>query len=95
MHSEERKNIRDRRDQLLTLLNGWDPAGWLHAGAPRDTYEKLADELLDVLMREPHKEEIAAFLERKIDESFRVKPDGAEAFANKLVVWSQLPASLG
>lgn len=95
MHSDERKGIRDRREQLLTLLNGWDPAGRLRAGGPRDAYEQLVDDLLDLLSRAPGKEEIASFLERRIDEHFRVKPDGAEAFANKVLVWSQLPASLG
>lgn len=95
MHNDGRKGIRDRREQLLTLVNGWDPAGRLQAGAPRDTYESLVDELLDVLVREPQKEEIAAFLQRKIEENFRVKAGGADAFANKVLVWSQLPASLG
>ena len=76
-------------------MNGWDPARRLQGGAPRDTYENLVDELLGVLTREPDKDEISEFLERKIDETFRVKPEGTDAFANKLLVWSQLSASLG
>lgn len=90
MENTQRKTRRGRRDELLTLLNGWDPADLLEAGAPRDQYESVVDELLAELARAAGKEDIAAFLERAIRESFGVTPKDSLQFATRAVTWYEL-----
>ena len=90
METKERKASRSRRGQLLTLLNGWDPAGVLQAGAPRDEYDFLVDSLLDLLSRNPGKEEVAFFLAREISEHFGTAAPDPSQFAAKAVTWYQL-----
>lgn len=86
----QRKAARSRRDELLTLVNGWDPAGRLEAGAPRDVYDFLIDDLLEVLSRHATHEEVTDFLDRRIRERFGSPPDDAPRFVKKAVTWSQL-----
>lgn len=90
MQNKPRKAPRTRRDQLLTLLNGWDPAGLLQAGAPRDEYDRIVDTLLALLSRNAGKEEVAAFLEREVREHFGKAPPDSSQFAAKAVTWFQL-----
>lgn len=90
METSQRKGVRARRDQLLTLLNGWDPAGLLQVGAPRDEYDWIADKLLDLLSRSAGKEEIAGFLEREVREHFGTAVPDASQFAAKALAWFQM-----
>jgi hypothetical protein len=85
-----RKESRTRRGQLLTLLNVWDPAGLLQAGAPRNEYDSIVDELLGLLSRRAGKEEIAAFLEREVIERFGTPPPDPSQFAAKAATWFEL-----
>jgi hypothetical protein len=90
MQGKQRKIVRDQRGQLLTLLNGWDPAGLLHAGAPRHEYDWIVDKLLGLLSRNASKEEVGAFLEREIRDHFgTAAPDGSQ-FAAKAVAWFEM-----
>jgi len=90
VQTKQRKVLRSWEGQLLTLLNGWDPAGLLQAGAPRDEYDCIVDSLLDLLSRNPGKEEVAAFLDREISERFGTAPPDAPQFAARAVAWFQL-----
>lgn len=87
MQGTKRKAIRGWRDQLLTLVNGWDPAGSLAAGAPRDEYDFLIDKLLSLLSQDATAEEVAQFLESEISGHFGSTPDDAAQFATKAVNW--------
>ena len=75
---------------MLTLLNGWDPAGVLRAGGPRDEYESIVDTLLAFLSRNPSKEDLAAFLEREVSQNFDTAAPDALQFAAKVVAWFQM-----
>jgi hypothetical protein len=87
---KKRKGVRSQRDQLLTLLNGWDPAGLLDAGARRDEYAGLAEDLLAMLTGGATADEISAWLNRKVHDDFRVAPQGSDAFARKAATWFEL-----
>ncbi|HMC23036.1 MAG TPA: hypothetical protein VKL19_14385 [Thermoanaerobaculia bacterium] len=90
METKERKELRDRRGQLLTLLNGWDPAGLLDAGAPRDEYDCIVDNLLDLLSRTTSETEVTAFLKQEVSEHFGVAAPDAYRFAAKAVAWFRM-----
>lgn len=89
----ERKAIRGKREELLTLVNVWDPAGLLGAGAPRDEYRVVVDKLLAQLRHDAGREEVAEFLEREIFEQFAVEPKNVAQFATKAVTWYRLSSS--
>jgi hypothetical protein len=90
MERKKRNAIRAQREQLLTLVNGWDPAGLLQAGGPRDEYDRLIDSLLGLLTQSASSEEVAQFLEREIREHFGVAPKDASQFAMKVITWYRL-----
>jgi hypothetical protein len=90
VQTKERKTLRTPRGQLLTLLNGWDPAGLLEAGAPRDEYDCIVDALLSLLSRDVGKEEVAFFLAREVGERFGTAAPDVSQFAAKLVAWYQM-----
>lgn len=93
MENHERKGVRAGRDQLLTLINGWDPVGRLQAGGPRDAYESVADKLLTLLEQKASKEEIAKFLDDEILARFGAAAHGSAQFATKALTWFELSAS--
>lgn len=74
----------------MTLLNGWDPAGLLAAGAPRNEYDFIIEGLLDLLSRHVPESEVASFLEAEISQHFGVRPQGAAQFAKKAVTWFEV-----
>ena len=90
MTRPERKAARGQREQLLTLLNGWDPAGVLAGGAPRNAYETLADKLLALLSRRASADEVAKFLEREVSTQFGTDAIDAPRFATKAVSWFEM-----
>jgi hypothetical protein len=90
MDTKQRQGVRSPREQLLTLVNVWDPVGLLGAGAPRSEYEPLIDALLLRLSRNTPKIEIAGWLEGEINEQFGVTPQGVGAFVNKAVTWFEM-----
>ncbi len=87
MERKKRKVARGWHDQLLTLLNGWDPVGLLDAGAARDEYECIVPKLLSLLTRQASEDEVARFLEAEISDHFGRSPRGAAQFATKAVRW--------
>ena len=93
VQKRERKSFRAQREQLLTLLNGWDPVGLLEAGAPRDKYDWIVDKLLGLLSRNARKEEVTAFLEREMSVHFGVPVQNASQFAAKAVTWFQMASN--
>lgn len=90
MENTQRQAARDQRDQLLTLVNGWDPVGLLESGAPRDKYDYLVDDLLGLLSSNATHDEIVSFLEREIAGRLGAKLNGAVAFANKAIAWFEM-----
>jgi hypothetical protein len=88
--SKHRRARRGKRDQLLTLINGWDPAGVLHESGRRDQYEFMVDDLLAFLEREGDKGDIATFLDRQISDRFGSKPEGSAQFATKALSWFRI-----
>ncbi len=90
MEEKERKGVRGLRDQLLTLVNGWDPTGLLQAGASRDQYAPVVDELLGLLSQRAPKDEISRFLDNEISARFGSKPPGSDQFARKAISWYQI-----
>jgi len=90
VQTKERREQRDRRGQLLTLLNGWDPAGLLHAGAARDEYDCIVDELLGLLSRNASQAEIVEFLERDVSRHFGTAAPDASRFAAKAEAWFRM-----
>lgn len=88
-----RKSDRAQREQLLTLLNGWDPAGVIHAGGRRDQYEGFVDRLLDLLSRNPATDEVTGFLRGEIRGTFGVDAPDPELFATKALTWYHLSES--
>ena len=85
-----RKQNRNEREQLLTLVNQWDPAGLLQAGKPRNSYDLLVDNLLSFLFNEPGEPEIAAFLDREVRAQYKVKAPESTRFATKVLTWSRM-----
>jgi len=90
MIEKERKQLRTEREQLLTLLNQWDPAGLIQDGASRSEYDRLVDPLFSLLSREPREAEIVAFLDREVREQFGVTPPEPARFATKVLTWSRM-----
>lgn len=88
--NEQRKKTRSRRDELQTLVNEWDPAGRLAAGAPRDVYDSIIDKLFTVLSRNATESDVAAFLEHEVNERFGVSVPQAVRFAAKALAWYRL-----
>jgi hypothetical protein len=90
METRQRKRQRDQRGQLLTLLNGWDPAGLLQAGAARDQYGAIVDQLLDLLSRTTSESEVTRFLEQQVTEHYGAAPTDTSRFAAKAVAWFRM-----
>ena len=86
----QRREVRNEREQLLTLVNQWDPAGRISGGAPRDAYATLVDNLLSFIFNERSEPEVVAFLEREVRQQFGVKPADASRFATKILAWSHM-----
>lgn len=87
---KERRQPRTDREQLLTLVNQWDPAGSLAQGASRDAYSTLVDRLFNLVANEPSEEEITAFLVREVREQFGRDASEPARFATKVFMWSRL-----
>jgi hypothetical protein len=87
---KERKQLRTDREQLLTLVNQWDPVGLLEEGASRNEYSAIVDRLFSLLADEPSEAEIAAFLEREVREQFGNDAREPARFATKVFTWSRL-----
>lgn len=90
METRNRNRQRDQRGQLLTLLNGWDPAGLLLAGAARDQYGAIVDQLLDLLSRTTSESEVTRFLEQHVTEHYGAPPADASRFAAKAMAWYRM-----
>jgi len=88
--TKQRSSERGRREQLLTLLNGWDPAGVLQAGGRRDAYESFVNELLGLLERDASRDEISEFLENETAARYGARPEGASQFATKIGSWYRM-----
>lgn len=88
--NKERKGTRSEREQLLTLVNQWDPAGLLEAGAPRNEYAALVDKLFETLSREPSEAEVTTFLDSEVTEQFGKTAPETARFAAKVLTWSRL-----
>lgn len=95
METRHRRSTRGRRDQLLTLLNGWDPAGLLQSGGRRDAYSVFLDDLLGLLERDASRQEITVFLDGRTSDQFGVHPQGAEQFATKVLSWYLMESAAG
>lgn len=93
MDPTQRKTVRGWREQLVTLINGWDPAGLLAAGAPRDEYDCLVDKLLSLLSRQATVEEVAEFLESEISSHFGARPSDTAQFAKRAVSWFHIASA--
>src|SRR4051794_36964487 len=90
VESKHRRSRRGRRDQLLTLINGWDPAGVLETDGRRDQYDFLVDDLLGFLEREADKSEVSSFLDKQIADRFGSRPEGSIQFATKALSWYRI-----
>jgi hypothetical protein len=90
VQTKHRKETRNQQGQLLTLLNGWDPAGLLNAGAPRNEYDFIVDELLGLLSRNTSQADVTAFLEREVIEHFGTPAPDAARFAAKVIAWFRM-----
>ena len=75
---------------MLTLVNNWDPAGLLAAGAPRDRYEGLVDKVLGALSAGTTKEQLAALLETELRDGFGKNARGVSEFVNRVLAWHNL-----
>ena len=93
MEQKKRKAVRGLREQLLTLINGWDPAGVLESGGQRDEYGRVVDELLSLLSQQPTTKQLAHFLESEIAEYFGAVPNGASQFATKAISWYRIASA--
>ncbi len=87
---KERKQLRTDREQLLTLVNQWDPVGRLEAGAPRDVYGVVVDRLFSLLADDRSEAEILTFLEREVRQQFGTDAREPARFATKVYMWSRM-----
>ena len=87
MENEHRKALRVEREQLLTLLNGWDPVGRIATGAPRTDYDCIVDKLFGLLASHATKEQVAQFLETEIRERFGAAAHDIPQFVNRASAW--------
>ena len=90
MDSKRRDTIRNPREQLLTLVNNWDPAGKLAAGAPRNEYDAITEKIYGLLSGGASREEVARLLESEIREDFGASPKDVEQFVNRAFAWFDL-----
>ena len=93
MDNTHGRPVRERREQLLTLLNAWDPAGVLAAGASRNEYQRLVDPLLDVLSRGASKEEASRFIDSEVRRHFGKSANDTAQFVTRLFAWFEMSAA--
>jgi len=87
MDIKQRHPERSRSEQLLTLVNNWDPANVLAEGASRHQYEAITNELFGLLSRGATRDEVSQFLNSKTTEHFGRPPHDVEQFVNRVFVW--------
>jgi len=86
MDREGRRQIRDQMRELLSLVNDWDPAALVTAGAPADEYECLVGPLLSRLSQHPSCLELSEWLRGLVTEHFGLCKD-PEPFARRVTDW--------
>jgi hypothetical protein len=87
MDQPRRKHLRRQREELAKLVNAWDPAGLLAAGAPADEYDCIVDSLFGLLVRSTPESQIAFQLSREVGEHFETSAPDVAAFAARAVRW--------
>jgi hypothetical protein len=82
-----RKAVRVKQQELLGLLNEWDPIGVM-PGAPSDEYDCLLG-LLRRLQRGEEPGKLSRYLRRKLRHHFGLDPDQShpEQFAERVFAW--------
>ena len=93
MEKQDRRAARAQREELLTLVNGWDPTGALAAGAPRNQYDRIIEPLFTFLASGASEDEIRDFLDREIRDQFCSTPRDTAQFAKKAATWFRLSRS--
>ena len=79
--------IRTLTRGLQDLIDAWDPAGLLGAGAPPDEYHCLVTPILSHLERGDDSAKLTAWLHSHIADHFGVPSTDARDFAEKAVAW--------
>jgi hypothetical protein len=81
-----RAELRSQMRELGSLLNEWDPASLISAGAPADEYDCLVGPLLSRLSRRPSPVELGEWLRGLVTEHFGSCPGTAD-FARRATAW--------
>jgi hypothetical protein len=91
VHLLDKRQAKSLKLRLRRLVNEWDPAGILSAGAPDDEYDCVTDPLLSLLSRSVSRSEIEHWLGQKVTDHFglEISNDEISAFVEKLIPWYQ------
>jgi hypothetical protein len=86
MDKHRRAQVRNQMSELASLLNQWDPAELISAGAPADEYECLVGPLLARLSEGRSPAELGEWLSAHVTDHFDLCKD-TEPFARRVTDW--------
>ena len=88
MDKRRRARVKTQMTELASLVNEWDPAHLVSAGAPADEYECLVGPLLSQLSHGPSIGELREWLRGHVTKHFGSCKD-AEQFAGLVIAWDR------
>ncbi len=86
MDKGRRDQVRTQMRELGLLVNEWDPAALVSAGAPADEYECLVGPLLSRLSQGLSPLELGEWLRADVTDHFGFCKD-TEPFARRVIDW--------
>jgi len=83
---KDKKQIKEERKNLRTLVNKWDPAGLIQTGSPDDEYDCLSDKIYSMLNRNVSEEEMIQHIVQELEDHFgcSIKPESIMRFIQVL-----------
>jgi len=87
MDKRARAQVRTRMRELTSLVNEWDPAALVSAGAPADEYECLVGPLLSRLSQGLSPGALAEWLRAHVTGHFGSCDVDTEQFAHRVIDW--------
>lgn len=81
-----KEKYKDLYPQVESLVNEWDPVGLIEGGAPKDEYDCISVQLIELLVQGKSSDEIYEFVMRELEDHFElgIKSIGEE-FKEKFI----------
>lgn len=77
---------KDLYPQVELIVNQWDPIGLIDGGAPKDEYDCISVQLIDLLIQGKNSKEICEFIIHELDDHFGMGINSiADEFKDKFI----------